>query len=301
MQNSGNVGCSIDSKLPKAKPSELETSSELEVFKAWSLGGGIELGMSFEALIARGRCAKASNDPKLSDGRGWRGPCKAGGKAAAEARAVTATPVRCSAWLGVRSDWRQPRRVRAKRRMKTGTALPPEACGGPCGRVGGSETNRGLGAGGKPSGKHACPRTECERRRRADGNESEAQSRTEHVTGGQTGETQRIAARVPAGAKPSKCGLRSAPDTKPFGLLAVLVSELVIADAIRGTVVGERLPTPSSATPGRGRGCEHGGARRRRGLCRASWRAAQPVTEPVGPQPRAVTERESPEFAAAHG
>ena len=39
---------------------------------------------------------------------------------------------------------------------------------------------------------------------------------------------------------------------------------------------------PSSATPGRGRGCEHAGARRRRGLCRASWRAAQPVTEPVG-------------------
>jgi len=43
-----------------------------------------------------------------------------------------------------------------------------------------------------------------------------------------------------------------------------------------------RLTTPSSATPGRGRGSEHGGARRRRGLCRASWRAAQPVTEPVG-------------------
>ena len=45
---------------------------------------------------------------------------------------------------------------------------------------------------------------------------------------------------------------------------------------------GSGLTTPSSATPGRGRGCEHGGARRRRGLCRASWRAAQPVTEPVG-------------------
>src|SRR2546422_11761156 len=53
-----------------------------------------------------------------------------------------------------------------------------------------------------------------------------------------------------------------------------------------------RLTTPSSATPGRGRGCEHAGARRRRGLCRASWRAAQPVTEPVGPPPRSVTERQ---------
>ena len=41
------------------------------------------------------------NDPKLSDGGGWRGPCMAGGKAAAEARGVTAVAVRCSAWLGV--------------------------------------------------------------------------------------------------------------------------------------------------------------------------------------------------------
>ena len=63
----------------------------------------------------------------------------------------------------------------------------------------------------------------------------------------------------------------------------------------------QRLTTPSSATPGRGRAWKHAGARRRRGLCRASWRAAQPVTEPVGPQPRSETERQSPEFAAAHG
>ena len=44
---------------------------------------------------------KSPNDPKLSDGGGWRGPCMVGGKAAAEARAVTAVAVRCSAWLGV--------------------------------------------------------------------------------------------------------------------------------------------------------------------------------------------------------
>ena len=44
--------------------------------------------------------ADSPNDPKLSDGGGWRGPCMAGGKAAAEARAVTAVAVRCSAWLG---------------------------------------------------------------------------------------------------------------------------------------------------------------------------------------------------------
>ena len=46
--------------------------------------------------------AKSPNDPKLSDGRGWRGPCMAGGEGGGpEAGAVTATPVRCSAWLGV--------------------------------------------------------------------------------------------------------------------------------------------------------------------------------------------------------
>ena len=45
--------------------------------------------------------ANAGNDPKLSDGGGWRGPCMAGGKVAAEARGVTAGAVRCSAWLGV--------------------------------------------------------------------------------------------------------------------------------------------------------------------------------------------------------
>ena len=43
---------------------------------------------------------KTPNDPKLSDGRGWRDRCVAGGKAAAEAAGVTAAPVRCSAWLG---------------------------------------------------------------------------------------------------------------------------------------------------------------------------------------------------------
>ena len=57
----------------------------------------------------KGECEECSsngtratpNDPKLSDGRGWRGPCMAGGKAAAEAASVTAGAVRCSAWLGV--------------------------------------------------------------------------------------------------------------------------------------------------------------------------------------------------------
>src|SRR5258707_11944849 len=63
----------------------------------------------------------------------------------------------------------------------------------------------------------------------------------------------------------------------------------------------ERLTTPSSATPGRGRGCEHAGARRRRGLCRASWRAAQPVTEPAGPKPHPKTQPPNPRFATTPG
>ena len=41
------------------------------------------------------------NDSKLSDRGVRRGTCMAGGKAAAEAGAVTHGAVRCSAWLGV--------------------------------------------------------------------------------------------------------------------------------------------------------------------------------------------------------
>ena len=45
------------------------------------------------------------NDPKLSDGGGWRAGCMVGGKAAVEAASVTAGAVRCSAWLGVAVIW----------------------------------------------------------------------------------------------------------------------------------------------------------------------------------------------------
>ena len=44
--------------------------------------------------------AATPNDPKLSDRGVRRGTCMAGGKAAAEAGAVTHGAVRCSAWLG---------------------------------------------------------------------------------------------------------------------------------------------------------------------------------------------------------
>ena len=44
--------------------------------------------------------AATANDPKLSDRGVRRGTCMVGGKAAAEAGAVTHGAVRCSAWLG---------------------------------------------------------------------------------------------------------------------------------------------------------------------------------------------------------
>ena len=64
-------------------------------FAYWSSGC-----LAFVHCRAHRKRVETPNDPKLSDGGGWRGPCMAGGKAAAEARAVTAVAVRCSAWLG---------------------------------------------------------------------------------------------------------------------------------------------------------------------------------------------------------
>src|SRR5712671_3939721 len=48
-----------------------------------------------------GKGVESPNDPKLSDLGVRRGTCMVGGKAAAEAGAVTHGAVRCSAWLDV--------------------------------------------------------------------------------------------------------------------------------------------------------------------------------------------------------
>ena len=45
------------------------------------------------------------NDPKLSDGGGWRAGCTVGARRRPEAASVTAGAVRCSAWLGVAVIW----------------------------------------------------------------------------------------------------------------------------------------------------------------------------------------------------
>ena len=68
--------------------------------------------------------SESPNDPKLSDGGGWRAGCMVGGKAAAEAASVTAGAVRCSAWLGVanstskcntaQTSWRRAFPIRCK-------------------------------------------------------------------------------------------------------------------------------------------------------------------------------------------
>ena len=48
-----------------------------------------------------GTRTEAPNDPKLSDGGGWRSGCVVGERRRQEAASVTAGAVRCSAWLGV--------------------------------------------------------------------------------------------------------------------------------------------------------------------------------------------------------
>ena len=75
-------------------------------------------------MVIYSRGAATPNDPKLSDGRGWRGPCMAGGKAAAEARAVTAAPVRCSAWLGVAVISEESGEGIRKHRLRIGAGKP---------------------------------------------------------------------------------------------------------------------------------------------------------------------------------
>ena len=71
---------------------------------AWSNQRFMNSFLCLNLLSAKRQCYVhicGFNDPKLNDGRGWRCPWMAGGKAVAEARAVTAVPVRSSAWLGI--------------------------------------------------------------------------------------------------------------------------------------------------------------------------------------------------------
>ena len=120
-----------------------------------------------------------------------------GGKAAAEAGAVTHGAVRCSALLGVRSDLRQRWRVAAKRRVKVTAALRTAASGRLRCSTEGNATEGGWGAGRKLPARRTDSQTGDVERSCADDRESEAQ----------TGVMRLIAARVAAWPKPGNAKL----------------------------------------------------------------------------------------------
>ena len=94
-----NVGVNDECAVANEKFQWLTRRRWIGKSSARDCGEEYENGLHWLSLL--GTRVATPNDPKLSDGGGWRGPCMAGGKAAAEARAVTAGAVRCSAWLGV--------------------------------------------------------------------------------------------------------------------------------------------------------------------------------------------------------
>ena len=74
---------------------------KLPVTKLCVSAGGIDWELAVMEPRLDRRDEATSNDPKLSDRGVRRGTCMVGGKAAAEAGAVTHGAVRCSAWLAV--------------------------------------------------------------------------------------------------------------------------------------------------------------------------------------------------------
>ena len=154
------------------------------------------------------------NDPKLSDCGGRRAGCgKAAGAGWAKAAgwcvaaSVTRGAVRCSAWLGVRSDLRQRWRVAAKRGVKVTTALRSAASGRLRCSADGNAAEGGWGAGRKLPAKRTNARAGDVERSCAADSESEAQ----------TGTTRLIAARVATWPKPSNAK-SSKPVRTPRGL-----------------------------------------------------------------------------------
>ena len=208
------------------------------------------------------------NDPKLRDRGARRGSCAEGLRGAG---AVTCGAVLCSAWLCVRLESEKA----LKKSLETVVLAGDDRITGdeklaPAERMEGrkDESRRGVETRAMTgdekvarTGMVAAPRgSDAEL---AAGAEGEGSAGQDVGNSGQTGKRRGM----------GKLGVRGRWSWESCGF-------------VLGVTVRERLTTPSSATPGRGRGGEHGGARRRRGLCRASWQAAQPVTEPVGLPPR---------------
>ena len=167
---------------------------------------------------------------------------------------MTRGTVRCSAWLGVRSDLRQRWRVTAKRGVNAGAALDSAASGRRCCSADGNAAEGGWGAGRKLPAKRTDARAGDVERRCAADSESEAQ----------TGTTPLIAARVAAWPKPGNAKLsklvrhaaradapnspadaRITSDLEPLDLLKTLASELVMEGYVHGR--GARTPNDSSS------------------------------------------------------
>ena len=184
---------------------------------------------------------------------------------------MTRGAVRCSAWLGVRSDLRQRRRVAAKRCVKVTAALRAAARGRLCRWADGNAPKCGWGVGRKLPGKRTDERVGDVERGCAADSESEAQ----------TGITPLIAARVAAWPKPgnaklsklvrhaaradalaSPLGARTTSDLEPLELLVTLASELVMEGYVLGR--GARTPNDLKLSDGGGwRGSCAVGERRR--------------------------------------
>jgi hypothetical protein len=97
----GNDGCGEfeqqgSNQRPKIVVLDGHESGDAEQRK--DCRGGEDSKDSVEKMLLHGEREQWPNDPKLSDGGGWRGGCAGEGGGAA---AVTAGAVRCSAWLAV--------------------------------------------------------------------------------------------------------------------------------------------------------------------------------------------------------
>ena len=124
---------------------------------------------------------------------------------------MTRGAVRCSAWLGVRSDLRQRWRVAAKRRVKVRAVLRSAASGRLGWSADGNAAEGGWGVGRKLPAMHTDARTDGVERRGAVESESQADDCAERVDGLATkepaGVEKRIAAKVATWPKPGNTKL----------------------------------------------------------------------------------------------
>ena len=79
----------------------LRAGNRLSLRESKTLGIKKSLNLESSEGSVIGISSASPNEPKLSDSGVRRGTCMVGGKAAAEAGAVTHGAVRCSAWLGL--------------------------------------------------------------------------------------------------------------------------------------------------------------------------------------------------------